>query len=178
MENYYSKNVSPIKWGALIAMITLLYGFGMGITFGTAEDSIMDNFEMMAREAPSDVYKNDKAKMNKITDKSWEYLKRAHFHANGLGVIALALIILLSFMMNIPNILKTLTSLALGIGSLGYSLGWMFAGLKAPSLGSTDLSKEAISWLAIPSALLCVIGLISVILFFLYEAFIRKTNNK
>lgn len=43
-------------------------------------------------------------------------------------------------------------SIALGAGGLGYSIFWMWAGFRAPGLGSTDLAKESLAWLAIPSS--------------------------
>ena len=61
-------------------------------------------------------------------------------------------------------LLKKLTAIFLGLGSLGYSLFWMFAALKAPGLGGTGAAKDALAFLAIPSACLCVIGLISILL--------------
>jgi hypothetical protein len=43
-------------------------------------------------------------------------------------------------------------ALALGIGALGYSVYWMWAGFIAPGLGGTGAAKESLRWLAIPSA--------------------------
>jgi len=61
-------------------------------------------------------------------------------------------------------LLKKLTAIFLGLGSLGYSLFWMFAALKAPGLGNTGEAKYALAFLAIPSAGLCIVELISILL--------------
>jgi hypothetical protein len=39
----------------------------------------------------------------------------------------------------------------------------MFAGLRAPGLGSTGLAKERLKWLAMPTSFFCVIGLLIVV---------------
>jgi hypothetical protein len=39
----------------------------------------------------------------------------------------------------------------------------MFAGMRAPGMGSTGAAKESLAWLAIPSSGLCILGLLAVI---------------
>ena len=39
----------------------------------------------------------------------------------------------------------------------------MFAGLRAPGLGSTGLAKESLKWLAMPTSFFCVIVVVLVI---------------
>jgi hypothetical protein len=52
----------------------------------------------------------------------------------------------------------------------------MFAALTAPALGSTHDAKEALSWLAIPTAGLLILGLIAVLVLFARDQFMdRKT---
>lgn len=106
--------------------------------------------------------------MSKVTDKSWAYLKRAHFHANGMGAASLALIVVMSFLKRY-NVVRVLTALGLGIGAMGYSLFWMFAGMIAPGLGSTGLAKESLIWLALPSVAIFISGTLSVIVIFLLD---------
>ena len=50
---------------------------------------------------------------------------------------------------------------------------WMFAGLKAPGLGSTGAAKESLRLLAIPSSGLCTVGLVLVFLFSARALFCR-----
>ena len=40
----------PMKIGTLLALLTLLLGFGLGAAFGLAEDSIKDSFFATAKE--------------------------------------------------------------------------------------------------------------------------------
>ncbi len=136
----------PVKYGLLFSLITLVYGFGLGGTFGAFEENIKNHLKNNAKEVLATAYNGDEAKMKKITDKSRVYFKRAHLHANGLGTASTVLIILVSFL-PINNIIKSINAIFLGICSLGYSLFWMLAGLKAPALGSTGLAKESLAWL-------------------------------
>ena len=74
------------------------------------------------------------------------------------GAAALASIILLS-LLGVPRLLEKLSALAFGAGSLTYSIFWMLAGFQAPGLGSTGAAKEALNYVAIPGAGLCIFGL-------------------
>lgn len=153
--------------GIILALLTLFYGIGLGVAFGVAEDGLKGTMKASAQEVFNVVYKGDKAEMSKITDKSWVYFKRAHIHANGMGTASLLLIVLLSLMKR-HRLLKKITAIGLGAGSLGYSLFWMFAGMRAPGLGSTGLAKESLAWLALPSVGIFVSGVIAVIVVFVW----------
>ena len=61
---------------------------------------------------------------------------------------------------------------AIGVGALGYSSFWMFAALRAPALGSTHDAKESLGWLASPSAGLCILGLVAVLVLFVGQYFL------
>jgi multisubunit Na+/H+ antiporter MnhB subunit len=78
-------------------------------------------------------------------------MKRAHLHAGGMGTTAIAVIILLC-LFGASRIITALTSLLLGAGGLGYAIFWMWAGFRAPGLGSTGAAKESLAWLALPSS--------------------------
>ncbi len=52
--------------------------------------------------------------------------------------------------------------LGLGAGGLGYSVFWLWAGFRAPALGSTGAAKESLKWLAIPSSGLFVAATVAV----------------
>ena len=114
--------------------------------------------------------------MKKVTDKSWVYFKRAHLHANGLGTASLVLIVLVSFL-PISNKVKSINAIFLGVGSLGYALFWMLAGLKAPAMGSTGLAKESLAWLALPSSGLCIIGLIMIVASVIISLFVKSEKQ-
>ncbi len=173
MQDYFKKDLLSMKYGILFALITLIYGFGLGGAFGAFEDNIKGHLKSEAKRVLATTYKGDEAKMKKITDKSWVYFKRAHLHANGLGAISLGAILLLSFL-SVNQRIKKIAAFSLGIGSLGYSLAWMFAGLKAPGVGSTGMAKESLEWLAIPSAGLCTIGLTTVLVTVVMSLFVKS----
>ncbi len=162
MEKEIIEKVKVVRIGIILSLLTLLFAFVLGGLFGAIEGKIKGHLKGEAQAVSDTVYKGDSAKMKKITDKSWVYFKRAHLHASGLGAISLAVILLLMFMQT-TLILKNITAIFLGLGSLVYSLFWMFAALNAPGLGSTGAAKEALSFMAIPSAGMCIIGLVSVL---------------
>ncbi|MGB5892898.1 MAG: hypothetical protein WBG58_01890 [Ignavibacteriaceae bacterium] len=177
MQKFFAENLLPVKYGLLFALITLVYGFGLGGTFGTFEENIKEHLKNSASKVLASTYDGDEAKMKKITDKSWVYFKRAHLHANGLGTASVILIILVSFL-PISNKVKSINAIFLGVGSLGYSLFWMLAGLKAPGMGSTGLAKESLTWLALPSSGLCIIGLVMIVAFVIMSLFVKGENIK
>jgi hypothetical protein len=159
-----------MKIGVLFALLALLYGFGLGAVFGAAEDSIKGHLEAEGRAVFETVYAGEQTRMDKIVSKSWTYFKRAHLHANGLGTASLAMILLLACI-GTGGRLEQVTAVLLGVGALGYSSFWMFAGLTAPGLGSTGAAKEALQWLAIPTSGACIAGLILVLVLFGRAAF-------
>jgi hypothetical protein len=158
-------DISSVRIGIFLALLTLLYGFGLGGAFGAFEDNIKGSLQASAEEVKATVYQGDEAAMKKITDKSWTYMKRAHLHANGLGTAALAIIFVLAGTPASSRV-RGVVSTALGIGALGYASFWMFAALRAPAMGSTHDAKESLDWLAIPSAGLCILGLVAVLVLF------------
>ncbi len=176
MQDYFTKDLLSMKYGILLALITLIYGFGLGGVFGVFEDNIKGHLKSEAKEVLTTVYNGDEAQMKKISDKSWIYFKRAHLHANGLGIISLGLILLLSFLAADRRV-KMITAFSLGFGSLGYSLAWMFAGLRAPGMGSTGMAKESLEWLAIPSTGLCFIGLLMVLGIVFMSFFLKREDR-
>ena len=153
------EKLQPMRVGILFAFLTLVFGFGLGGVFGAFEDNIKGHLKAEAQAVFNSQYNGNEEEMKKVLGKSWVYFKRAHLHANGLGTTSLVLIILLSFL-PVSTGIKKITALSLGLGSFGYSLFWMFSGLKAPGVGGTHAAKESLKWLAIPSSGLCIIGLV------------------
>lgn len=157
--------LKAMRIGVLFALLSLLYGFGLGASFGAAEDQLKAHLEQEGRAVFETVYASDPAKLDAILSKSWVYFQRAHLHANGLGTAALAMILLLACSGAVGH-LERLTAALLGVGALGYASYWMFAGLQAPGLGSTGAAKESLGWLAIPTSGACILGLMLVLLRF------------
>lgn len=152
----------PALAGLLLGVLTLLYGFGMGIAFGGFEDAFLTRLKHSAMAVRDTVYQGDEARMKPVLDKSWKYMQRAHLHAGGLGASSLALI-LVAALVGTPGWLLRVVSLGLGGGSLGYSLYWMWAGFRAPALGGTSLAKESLEWLAVPSSGALIAGTVLVL---------------
>jgi len=137
--------------GMLLAVATLLFGFGLGIVFGLNEDLIRDRQRAAASAVLATAYQGDAAKVQPVLDKSWAYMQRAHLHAGSLGTAALAMTVVV-LLLGASRALTRAVALALGAGGLGYSIYWLLAGFLAPGLGSTGAAKESLAWLAMPSS--------------------------
>ena len=141
----------PALPGLLFAVITLLFGFGLGIVFGLNEDAIKSQLNASAAEVRDTVYRGDDAAIKAVLDKSWVYMQRAHLHAGGLGATAIGLILIVVLLDTSPGLTRAI-SLGLGLGGLGYSVYWLGAGFRAPGLGGTTPAKESLKWIAMPSS--------------------------
>ena len=137
--------------GLAVAVLTVLFGFGMGGIFGLNEDLIKGRLAASASAVTATVYHGDAAAAEPVLAKSWDYMQRAHLHGGAIGTAAIGLIVVLVLIGTTPRTTRVL-SLALGIGALGYSVFWMWAGFIAPGLGSTGAAKESLRWLAMPSS--------------------------
>ncbi len=149
------KGLAP---GIILALLTILFGFGLGGAFGAAEDSIKSYLNGSAEAVFESVYGGDSGKKEAVVQKSWAYMKRAHLHGGAIGAAALGAIFVLCFF-GAGERIEKLSAIAFGAGALIYSVFWLFAALKAPGLGSTHDAKEALKFLAIPGAGLCLLGL-------------------
>ena len=170
------KDIVHLRIGIALSLITLLFGFGLGGSFGAFEDRIKASLHQSAMTVKDSVYDGDEAAMGKVTSKAWTYMKRAHLHANGLGTSSLVLILLLATVPSSTTIRRFVAG-ALGAGALGYSSFWLFAARRAPAMGSTHDAKESLSWLAVPSAGLCLVGVIAVLVLFANHYF-RQAENR
>ena len=163
-----------MRVGLSLALLTFVFGFGLGGLFGAAEDTIKSSLRSSAESVMESVYKGDQTKADKTISKSWSYYKRAHMHAGGMGAAALSLMLLL-VLLPIRELLKTIVSTLLGIGAVGYPVFWLLAGMRAPSLGSTHAAKESLAFLAIPSAGCFILGSILTLALFLQFAFLKNS---
>jgi hypothetical protein len=161
MEDWLGR-LREVRVGIVLALLAAVYGFGLGGVFGGFEDQLKGHLNSEARGVLATVYGGDEAALKSVTEKSWTYFKRAHLHANGLSAASLAMILVLAAM-PADRRLKGGIAAALGVGALGYAMFWMFAGLRAPALGSTGAAKDSLQWLAVPSSGLCILGLLSVL---------------
>lgn len=150
--------------GLLLATLTLLLRFGLGVVFGLNEEAITSRLAASAAAAPAAVYNGDAEALEAVLAKSWNYMQRSHLHAGALGTTAVALTMII-VLLGIRPMLARLISLGLGAGALGYAVFWVWAGARAPGLGSTGAAKESLAWLAIPSSGLVVASTCAVAVF-------------
>lgn len=151
------------RWGAMLALVTILFGFAFGGAFGAFEDPLKRGLTERAEAVKETVYGGDAAKMKTVVDKSWAYYKRAHLHGGAIGAVALGAILLVAALRRPNRRTRQGVSMALGLGGLGYSMFWFLAARAAPGLGGTDAAKESLAWLAVPSAGLLLLGVLVVI---------------
>ncbi|MFN0069393.1 MAG: hypothetical protein ACKVYV_17355 [Limisphaerales bacterium] len=159
----------------MLAVLTILFGQGIGVICGLNEDSIKSRLKASAAEVRDSVYKGDDAVIKSVLDKSWVYMQRAHLHAGGMGTTAPALIVLVG-LLGASRRWTMAVGLGLGAGGFGYSVFWMWAGFRAPALGSTGLAKESLKWLAMPSSGAFVLATIGVLVLLFVTLFRRQAG--
>jgi len=159
MATHSASDLRSLTPGIVLALLSILFGFALGGAFGAAEDRIKGHLRSSADAAFESAYQGDEGKRDAVVSKSWSYLKRAHLHGGAIGAAALASIVLLGLFGN-PGVLEKLSATAFGGGALLYASFWLAAGLSAPGMGSTGAAKEALGFLAIPGAGLCVLGVL------------------
>lgn len=162
--------------GWVLAFAGLLFAQGLGVAFGAVEDDLKGGLADSASAVIDTVYEGDEAKADKIVSKSWVYYKRAHLHGNAMATTALVLLLLLGFVQG-PKLARQLTAFGLGFGSLGYGLFWLWAGNRAPGLGSTGAAKESLAWLALPSSGLFVLATVATGVLFVLTAVKSRADS-
>lgn len=173
---------APVMMGILLGMFTLLYAEFMASSFGLYEENIKEalyeealehteGVTVPGHEGELDITRKvfktrDEAK--KYADKAWVYLKRAHMHGEGLGVIALAMCLLIGMTtMKVP--LKRLLSFSLSLGAAVYPWCWFYLGVVTPDKGKAAAHAD-VHWLAVGSVTLYLAALICVfVLLVLYR---------
>ena len=143
--------------GFVLATLTIFLGFALGGLFGLNEDAIKSRLSARAAAVEATVYQGDAAAADAVLAKSWTYMQRAHLHAGATGTAAVALVGMLVLIGAAPRHIR-ITGWLLGLGALGYSAFWLWAGFRAPGLGSTGAAKESLRWLAMPSAGAMLLG--------------------
>ena len=163
-----------IRYGVILALLSVLYGGLLGLGFGCCEDSFKKSFKDDAAAVLEEKYNNDQGKAGKMVKKSWVYMKRAHLHSLTMGVISIVLSLVAASLAFSPK-LQTGISLLSGFGAVGYGLFWLLAGFLAPGMGSTAMAKETVGLLAQVSTLSFMIAAISLFCVVGYKVFTQQS---
>lgn len=168
-------DIRPVLLGLLLGVTTLLFGFGLGAVFGLNEEAIKAKLTNDGTAVLATVYEGDEARIRSVVNGSFTYLQRAHLHAGGLGAVAVALSLVLVLLGTSATVARVVSG-ALGFGAFGYSTFWMWAGFRAPGLGSTGAAKESLAWYAIPSSGLVIVGTTAVLVLLAMALFKPKRS--
>lgn len=118
--------LTSVKPGLALVLAGLLFGIGLGISFGVNEDSYKNYIT-------AGITANPELHDEKSSDKIWRYVQRAHFHATGIGAFSIGLVLLVA-LSRMQKKHKTVSSLLIGLGAC-YPLSWFTMYLKAPEMG-------------------------------------------
>ncbi|MDO8413699.1 MAG: hypothetical protein Q7S51_07930 [Gallionellaceae bacterium] len=140
------RNIRP---GLFLALLTLLFGIVMGISFGANEAGYE---HWIAQEIALHPTLHDADSPEKI----WRYAQRAHFHATGIGAFSLGLMLLVG-LTGMRARMKTICSTLIGLSGF-YPLGWLSIFMLAPSMGREPAHEAAITQVLVYVG---VIGLLS-----------------
>lgn len=166
-----------IKYGIVLALIAILFGGSLGLSFGCCEESIKRTLNQDAQAVFKEKYEGDQKLVDKVVNQSWVYLKRAHFHSQTMGVISIAFSILVSWL-GLPGMLQFTVSTLSGFGSLGYGFFWLLSGFMAPALGSTGAAKHSVELVAQVSAVSFFVAVVVTFVLVIHKMFIQRGSRK
>ena len=153
------EEIKTVRIGLFLVILTLLFGLGLGVSFGVNEDSFK-SYITTGINAHPEVHDS------KSEDKIWRYAQRAHFHATGIAAFSIGLVILTMFS-SLRAKLKSIAAILIGLGGL-YPLSWLSMFILAPSIGRDaahhHLITEIFTYAGV-LGLLAGIGLLSANLF-------------
>jgi hypothetical protein len=166
-------NLKPVRIGLILALFSILFGYLFGIAFGAWETAMKADLRAAGESVLATVYQGDETKLEGVLLKAWAYYIRAHLHAGALGASAVAQILLLSVLAATPR-WKSGVAFLLGAGALGYGVFWMLAAQRAPLVGGTDIARESLDWLAMPTSGACLIGTLLILFFTVRTVFSKR----
>jgi len=173
MNERLRSSSAPLKIGMLLSLLTIVFGFSMGVMFAEFEDAVRDSLTAEAQAVVETTYGGDADAVAASIRGSLTYFLRAHIHANGLGFgTALLITFLVGFFAT--GKIRDYSALLLGIGALGYSSYWAITAKLGPALGGVSHAKEVTGWYGLTTSALYFIGLAGVIYLFVETAFGKK----
>ncbi|MFZ5522460.1 MAG: hypothetical protein ACOY9D_00015 [Pseudomonadota bacterium] len=142
-------NLQNIKYGLALALLGLLFGIGLGVTFGANED-LFQTYVSQGIAAHPEVHDA------KSQDKIWRYAQRAHFHATGIAAFSIGLLLLVSAS-GLKQKFKQTAAVLIGLGGF-YPFSWFSMFLLAPSIGRDAAHTHPLTTLFV------VIGVVGLLL--------------
>lgn len=154
-----NEEMMTVRAGLFLVILALIFGIGMGVAFGVAEDSFK-SYVADGIAAHAGVHDE------KSQDKIWRYAQRAHFHSEGIAAFSIGLLVLI-MLSSLKRRLKKISSILVGMGGL-YPLSWFTMFLLAPSIGREaahhHVVTETVTYLGV-GGLLLGIGILCANLF-------------
>ncbi len=153
-------NLTSIKAGLALVMLGLLFGIGLGVSFGVNE-AFFETYLTQGIAAHPELHDANSP------EKIWRYVQRAHFHAAGIAAFSIGLLLLVSAS-RLKQRFKTITAIFIGLGGC-YPLAWLTMFMVAPSIGTgaahTHPVTELLTYIGV-GGLLLGIGILFANLFF------------
>ena len=129
-------NLVSIKVGLALVMLGLLFGIGLGVTFGVNE-AFFETYVAQGIAAHPGLHDANSP------EKIWRYVQRAHFHATGIAAFSIGLLLLVSAS-NLKRRFKAITAVFIGLGGL-YPLAWLTMFIIAPSIGKDEAHAHPVT---------------------------------
>jgi len=173
MNDRLRSSSAPLKIGMLLSLLTIVFGFAVGVMFAEFEDAVHEHLTANAEAVLQTAYNGDADAVAPSIRGSMTYLKRAHIHANGLGFgTAFLIVFLLAFFPT--GKVRDISGLLLGVGGLGYSTYWAITAWVGPGVGGPRAAKEVTGWYGQGTAALYFIGLALLIYLFAQASFMKR----
>lgn len=150
----------------MLAALGMIGGVFIAILFAVNEHRFKDaiaagltrNAEIAALTDPGE----RAAKAADEADKVWRYYQRFHFHATGIGAMAMGLLLFLR-RLAAPARWVRVASWAVAVGGFLYPFVWLFAAIYGPEMGR-GAAKEAFAPLGYMGGLFLVGGVLTLAL--------------
>ncbi len=146
---------TAIGYASIIAMISILGGTLIASVVGMQKATITNTILAQSRQHAS-----TEAQAQANTQAAMGFLQRAHTHAQGLGVTALIISVLLAHTALKP-LMQRLISLGISLGALSYSFCLLYvgslAGVKGKAAAVADMHYVAMGSVAMHGALIGVV---------------------
>lgn len=147
-----------------ISILGMIGGVFIAILFGVNEDLFKDKIDRAIHENEEIMQIEDEeereAKLEEEAEKNWRYYQRYHFHATGIGGVALA-VQLLTLLIKAAAKPLLISRFIVAIGGFFYPFLWLFAGIYGPVMGRSE-AKEAFAIFGYAGGLFLV-GLLTVL---------------